>query len=136
MKRIIAAFAALVASLFVFSSCEDVELQVRASLDCRYPSKWISYNTDRDGNEYVYEGFDSRILMDDDIVFIFNDITHEWDIYGMFDYAVLTTRNYNKLDGKYRYSNRYLFVWDEYANTYVFKDVDDLTPQERIDYGL
>ena len=136
MKRIIAAFAALVASLFVFSSCEDVELQVRASLDCHYPAQWKSLITDRNGNEFVYEGFDSRILMDDDIVFIFIDITHEWDLYGDFDYAVLTTKNYNKLDGKYRYTNRYLFVWDTGAHTYVFKDVDDLTPEERIDYGL
>ena len=47
---------------------------------------------------------------------------------------MLTTKNYNKLDGKYRYSNHYLFVWDDGAHTYVFKDVNDLTLEEREQY--
>ena len=136
MKRIIAAFSAIVVSLFTFSSCEDVELQVRATLDCHYPSRWESLTVDRDGNPYIYEGFDSRVLHDSDIVFIFGDITNEWDVYGMFDYGILHIKNYNKLDGKYRYSDDYLFVWDSGANTYVFKDVDDLTLEERASYNL
>ena len=136
MKRIIAAFSAIVVSLFTFSSCEDVELQVRASLDCHYPSKWDTYAVDRDGNPYVYEGFDSRVLHDSDIVFIFTDIAKEWDVYGLFEYGILHIKNYNKLDGKYRYSDDYLFSWDSGASTYVFKDIDDLTPEERAMYNL
>ena len=134
MKRIIASISAAILALFLFTSCEDVELQIRAALDCHYPSKWESYSVDQNGDAYVYEGFDSVVLHDEDISYIFGDIANDWHVYGLFDYAVLTTKHYNKLDGKYRYTKHYFFVWDSGANTYVFKDLDDLTAQERADY--
>ncbi|MBR6002407.1 MAG: hypothetical protein IK045_06055 [Bacteroidales bacterium] len=134
MKRIIASIAAAILALCLFTSCEDIELQVRATLDCHYPSEWKSLIVDPNGDAYVYEGFDSIVLHDEDISFIFGDIADSWQCYGMFDYGVLTTKNYNKLDGKYRYSNHYLFVWDSGAHTYVFKDINDLTLEERDQY--
>ena len=136
MKKVFAALSVFVLSLFTSSSCEDVELEVRASLDCRFNSSWEYYHEDHNGNPFVYEGFDSRVLHDNDIVFIFNDIVNEYGIFDYIKYAVLHVSNYNKLDGKYRYSDDYLFTWSDQAGTFVFKDVDDLTPEERANYPL
>lgn len=136
MKKVFAAISVFVFSLFTFTSCEDVELEVHATLDCRFNTKWEYYTVDRDGNAFIYEGFDSRVLHDSDIVFIFNDIANEWGVLDYLKYAVLHVKNYNKLNGKYRYSDDYLFTWDEAANAFVFKDVDDLTPEERAMYPM
>ena len=81
----------------------------------------------------------TKIVLPLALVLCFGVLTIRADDTTILDYikyAVLHVKNYNKLDGKYRYSDDYLFTWSDEAGTFVFKDVDDLTPEERAGYPL
>lgn len=135
MKRIIASISAAVMALFLFSSCEDVELEVHASVDGCMPltHQWEEVIVDPNGDPYIYEGFDSSVLHSEDIRFIFSDILKSWNYYNppRYEHAVLIAKLYNKLDGKYRYTNHYLFYWDSGAQVYNFKELRDLSVEEK-----
>ena len=139
MKRIIASISAAALALFVFTSCEDVELEVHASIDghLSLTTEWEPLIVDPNGDPYIYENFDSSVLHSEDIRFIFEDILKSYNYYTKpprYDYAVLIAKSYNKLDGKYRYTNHYLFWWEVADQAYYFKNLNELSAEEKAYY--
>lgn len=117
MKRVLVLLS-LVAALFIASSCTfDTELSVDAHAELIYGD----YDVIPVG-PVTYEGFHFRNLTDDDLEYIFLDLTKH--VKSDFREATLYLEIYDDISGKHLRDEAYGVIYDTYTKHYEFADLN------------
>lgn len=117
MKRVLVLLS-LVAALFIAGGCTfDTELSVTASAELIYADLDVI-----PVGPVTYEGFHVRHLTDDDLEYIFSDLTKH--VKNNFRDATLFLEIYDDISGKHLRDEVYGVVYNSYTNHYEFADLN------------
>jgi len=118
MKRL-SLLLALVCGLFAVSACNyDIDLSVDAWTELSFENG----DTERFGPS-TYGGFHESALSDNDLEWIFLDLTQEADLDG-FKTAFLNMLVYDEITGDFLREETYGVVYDAHSGHYVFTDMN------------